>query len=249
MNLLSDIHIEMFKNLDAEIYSLKPFIDEEKHLLLPGDIGLFSDISSLKRCFQILRSFVNSDKHIFYTPGNHEYYYLNESIENTDKQLRLICEDLNIIFLQKDVFQNDEFILLGCTLWSFINEKSFNFLLKSNKIFLSQYDAIKLHCDHVDWIQKTLQTFENISKPKIVMTHYLPSKKITHPKFLGNIFNSGYSSNLDYLVKKSDVWVFGHTHEKISTMMENTKLYCNPVGYVGEERQTKLTKMIIEFKK
>jgi hypothetical protein len=51
--------------------------------------------------------------------------------------------------------------------------------------------------------------------------------------------NGGYSSSLDEFIvdhPQIKLWTHGHTHELFDYMVGETRVVCNPRGYVGHER-------------
>ncbi len=56
----------------------------------------------------------------------------------------------------------------------------------------------------------------------------------------------GFASNLDYLLPFTNYWLFGHTHVYTNMILDNTRCYCNPLGYPGELTNMKLEYLEIE---
>jgi predicted phosphodiesterase len=47
--------------------------------------------------------------------------------------------------------------------------------------------------------------------------------------------NAAYSNDWLDLVSKADLWIFGHTHEAVDTVVEGCRIVSNPRGYPGED--------------
>ena len=75
----------------------------------------------------------------------------------------------------------------------------------------------------------------------IVVGHHSPSKLSTHPRYSNDdIMNGGYSSNLDELIMdnpKIRLWTHGHTHHDFDYFIGQTRIVCNPRGYINYEPQ------------
>jgi hypothetical protein len=74
----------------------------------------------------------------------------------------------------------------------------------------------------------------------IVVGHHTPSHQSCHPRYSHDtIMNGGYHTNYeDYIVDHPQIvlWTHGHTHEKYDYMIGETRIICNPRGYVGHEQ-------------
>ena len=67
--------------------------------------------------------------------------------------------------------------------------------------------------------------------------HHLPSFTLIDEEYKKyNDLNTGFASNLDYLIcKPINYLIYGHTHKPRNTVINNVKLICNPHGYPGYE--------------
>ena len=95
--------------------------------------------------------------------------------------------------------------------------------------------------DHKQFLQFLKIVLENNvdKKPVIVVGHHAPSKASTHPKYADQtLMNGGYSSDLSELIldhPEIKLWTHGHTHEKFDYMIGDTRIVCNPRGYINYE--------------
>ena len=51
--------------------------------------------------------------------------------------------------------------------------------------------------------------------------------------------SGGYSSSLDEFIMdhpQIKLWTHGHTHEPFDYMIGETRIFCNPRGYIGYEK-------------
>lgn len=74
----------------------------------------------------------------------------------------------------------------------------------------------------------------------IVVGHHTPSHQSCHPRYKNDqIMNGGYHNNYDeYIMDHPQIvlWTHGHTHERYDYMIGETRIVCNPRGYVGHEQ-------------
>ncbi len=74
----------------------------------------------------------------------------------------------------------------------------------------------------------------------IVVGHHTPSHQSCHPRYKDDqIMNGGYHNSYeDYIMDhpKIALWTHGHTHERYDYMIGDTRIVCNPRGYVGHEQ-------------
>lgn len=98
-------------------------------------------------------------------------------------------------------------------------------------------DAIAEH-------KKALETLGELiaSRPYqkfVVMAHHSPSKRSTKPQYESDVLmNGGYSSDLDDFIADNPeivVWMHGHTHHAFDYMVGDTRVICNPRGYINYE--------------
>ena len=238
--LISDLHLEKYDKLPNMD---KLIIPKAKNLILAGDICFAKHDNFLPFFKKISQLF---DK-IFYVFGNHEYYTHNFNCYSIDEVEIYIKEKLegieNIIILQKDFKElEDDIIIIGATLWSYLSRKDIfapikylsetNFISVENKIMLHPNITNKVHLEHKKWIEYMLSCFE--SKKIIVVTHYLPSKRCINKKYKYDAFSKSFYSNCDHLVQKANVWCAGHTHTPMVRHIKGVPIYINPCGYLWE---------------
>jgi Icc-related predicted phosphoesterase len=79
---------------------------------------------------------------------------------------------------------------------------------------------------------------ENVKEGDIVVTHMAPSFLSVHEKYKNDMnINGSYASDLSELIldTKPELWFHGHMHDSFDYTIGNTRILCNPRGYVGEE--------------
>ena len=102
----------------------------------------------------------------------------------------------------------------------------------------SPEDAVEDHEKMLGYIRTVIEG--KFDQKFVVVGHHAPSRLSTHPRYADDVLmNGGYSSSLDEFIvdhPQIKVWTHGHTHEPFDYMIGETRVICNPRGYVGHER-------------
>ena len=72
----------------------------------------------------------------------------------------------------------------------------------------------------------------------IVVGHHCPSELSVAPQYKGNMLNAAFRSNLDAFIEQRPqirYWLHGHTHFNFNYWIGETRVVCNPRGYIGHE--------------
>lgn len=173
---------------------------------------------------------------VFVVMGNHEFYH--SVFTEAEEQMEKICNKfVNVFLLNNKSFFIDGILLVGSTLWSDIDEKSFNFLncreyIKMNKRRKMTIQDYKHHHQRaVDFIIKEV----NKGFPTIVITHYAPQHEM-NGKRINSPYTSGFSSDLSFINNKNIIaWLSGHTHNCMT-------LYKNGITYSSNCLGTELNR-------
>jgi len=245
--LISDVHLEYnAKNVMKKVIDKIPSADI---LVCAGDIGNPFEHS--------YRNFLSKNKQLYKTiiviPGNHEYYNTSEalalnqpkSMKESEIQIKKVCDELGVVFLQKGILDVGNVRFYGCTLWGNPGESggerywSERYDYKHISDLNTVKDYTSLHIDHKNWLESELS--KPTSQRKIAITHHIPSYKLVESRYKGSPRNGYYASNCDDLVEQVQIWFAGHTHRYIFEDLGSTKIFCNPVGYPWEDKAYKST--------
>ena len=247
IRVASDLHLEghlgQREAFLAECHVPPDPRDAESILILAGDIS-----SKPQQLLYFLAALKDQFLKVIYVPGNHEFY--GHDILKLEKDLKfsLTAHDMDdkISYSGNGVVV-DEFDgvrIIHTTLWgdggATIQEegdignclRDFYVVMKDGKRF-TVADMRALHEVQKSAIAEALkQPFDGKT---VVATHHLPSYSLCHPRF-GDAINGGFASHCDNLFDENapDVWIHGHTHDTHDKMMHNTRIVCNPLGYVRE---------------
>jgi len=229
LHIISDLHTEKgafeIPKVDADV------------LILGGDIVNAHGIEYLDEMVSHI------DIPIVMVPGNHEYY--KGEMEDVNRQLA----ETSVIFLENEVHIIDKFRFLGCALWTdyLLNGVAQEYgSMNSHESNLSDFEYIRygqkpldayrvreINRESKDFLrQELMKTFDGRT---IVITHMSPSRKSIHPAFENSkAMNAAFVCDLEhYMGEHVDLWVHGHTHSSFDYKLGDTRVICNPRGYLG----------------
>lgn len=238
LQVLSDVHLEMRRNQPPF-----QFKKSTPYLALCGDIG---DPSS-KLYEEFLFNQANRFDKVFVIAGNHEAY--SRTVQESNNLIAEICAKRpdKLIHLDQTRYDLDEDLsILGCTLWSYINEQQ----APTVKTFISDFRLIQdwsvdhnnaMHERHKQWLKKSLKDIENEERTAIVLTHHAPTNRNTSaPQHDTSPLSSAFYTDLDDMIKLPAVaFVSGHTHFSNQQVINGVQVVSNQVGYSGEDTRYK----------
>lgn len=253
IRLVSDLHLEAWLGSRTEfLFSsfIKPFDkDDDSILVLAGDIS-----SNTEQLLEFLQEAVKRFEHVVYVPGNHELYRKNFTVWN-EKMRGLLATIPGLTATTADttavqVVGGVRFIL--STMWAdggitpfeaydvgrSLND--FRLITKGSENFRFTVDDMRIEYNKArDLIAAALN--EPFSGTTVVVTHHLPSRKLVAERFLASDgsdgINGGFVGDCTKILESDnapDLWLHGHTHDRISKTLGKTRIECNPTGYRGE---------------
>jgi predicted phosphodiesterase len=105
----------------------------------------------------------------------------------------------------------------------------------------SPEDAVTEHVKMKEYIQVVTDMLGKNPNRYVVVGHHSPSRRSTHAMYANDtIMNGGYSSDLDEFIENRPqikLWTHGHTHHEFDYVIGETRVVCNPRGYIGHEPQ------------
>ncbi len=233
IRILSDLH------LGFAALELPP--SDADLLVLAGDIARPQDAIAWASMF---------DLPVLYVPGNHEYY--GSDLQTTIAELRRFSQGTCVDVLQGTELHMAGVRFLGTTLWSdfrlfgtpLLNAAAMREARQVMRDFqrirvgpdaqriFSPADAVGLFRREAAWLAQTIA--HPFDGPTVVITHHAPSRKSIHPRYDGALLNASFVSDAEYLLDagRVDLWIHGHTHDSFDYRLGDTRVVCNPRGYV-----------------
>lgn len=248
IQVFSDIHLEFYKSFSH--ISIEPLCDI---LILAGDIGFIND-----KNYQDFIEYISTKwKYIFIVLGNHEFYSKKHRYERLLNKYKIFFEKYsNIYLLDKDVFEweynGEKWCIIGCTLWCFISDISYDKLNCSK--YIKVYNDIKERLDPISldgfnemhkkdrkWLVETFNCYKEKHMNMIILTHY-PIKNnylINNNKYMDNSNENGFYNNIG--IEKTSrenkiVCISGHTHYSFDKEIDNIRYISNQQGYRDETK-------------
>lgn len=260
VRLLSDLHLECAK------YKIQKLPEDlESVLILAGDIALGKSHRLL------VENACASFKHVILILGNHEYY--GNEVHTLNQEWKVISEGIdNLHFLNNNYVVLDDVKFLGATMWTDMKDNDWHMKQRA-KHSMNDYNQIKidhfsdiprtkhgsrsnigqmLHPDDtVEMYFKTVKFFDDeLSKgfdgKTVIITHHLPIYSCISPRFAQSPLNCMYHANCDWLINKHkiDYWFHGHTHDSLDFQAGDTRIVCNPRGYIPYEPNDKFDHLL-----
>lgn len=238
LKLESDVHMEF-----GRFFMIENVADVDV-IVLAGDI--YNRDKGVRWAIEEGEHF---KKHVIYVAGNHEYYG-HEYHENLAAMRKKAEESEWVHFLERDEVIIDGVRFLGATLWTDYmsngrEPENQHFNMANAELVLSDHRHIKygdelfkpkhalaLHKETVGWLTQKMD--EPFDGKTVVVTYHGPSLECSHTDFGNNSVGSCFISDLDHLVKKADVWCYGHTHSNLDTYVGKCHLVSNQKGYPRE---------------
>jgi DNA repair exonuclease SbcCD nuclease subunit len=256
--IASDLHLEFYTKYYQQLYknntinniqftNLFNSLQQNKpvdYLILAGDITSRSSIDNFN---YFLKSICPTYKKVFYVLGNHEFYYEDKThrghlYDNANYYKNAVLKDVdNLVFLDNEEYTlehvntlNDikTIKIFGSTLWSNVTKEAFELMNDYN--FVDLPDVLRKHNETLDFLK------DKDSEYDIIITHHMPSKSLIDEKYKKNTYgslNSGFASDCEHVfkaLKENRYWIYGHTHTRKISQINNRNFICNPLGYPSE---------------
>ncbi|CAG2140171.1 hypothetical protein LMG31506_02211 [Cupriavidus yeoncheonensis] len=240
LRILSDLHIEHF---------MPQYVPacEADIVILAGDIANGRDgIDWAARTF---------DQPVIYVPGNHEYYEGNiEAVDQLMADAAAAYPRMHLLNGTVAEFRgaNGGVRVLGATWWTDYclfgadrREASMQacsaVMLDHRLIELSGDDGHLRHFVPADALARhevaSAWLAEQLARPfegkTVVVTHHGPDLGSLDPRYSHDLVSSGFLSRRPDLVAQADLWIHGHTHTSFDYRLENSRVICNPRGYIS----------------
>lgn len=255
--ICSDLHLD-FGDLTIENK------ENAEVLILAGDICTSSYFESdrtlfhrtdvlIQRYMDFFTDIAVKFPQVIYVLGNHEHYGsdISDPYYTLKKNLSVIP---NIHVLEKESLEIDDITFVCGTLWTDCNNEDpltlenikfrladFREITKNNNYFTPE-DCVYEHKKTIEYFQKVIDVCED--SKVVVVSHHTPSWQSCHERYKKDrIMNGGFHSELsDFIAHRPQIklWVHGHTHDSFDYHISDTRVVCNPRGYINYESQALL---------
>jgi UDP-2,3-diacylglucosamine pyrophosphatase LpxH len=233
---ISDLHLQ--SNTKKKLLPLFEKADtQDSYLILAGDISDLVDItSSYGSYIPFFRSVCNTFKKVFYVYGNHEFW-------NTPSEDIKIAEQLfdkidNLVYTKysepvKLVTLEDNLKILMFSDWFKLKPDWMIRPRTNDPKYIRNFEEFSIN--YRESIDKALDKIER-QDVDLVITHYLPHADSIPRRFRGCIHrdvNDYFNTNRFHSIEEKfnpKVWVHGHTHDSVDTVVNNCRILCNPYG-------------------
>jgi Icc-related predicted phosphoesterase len=259
IKVVSDIHLEFGC---GKSFSFPDEADADI-LVVAGDVA------PIKMCLSEFIWFLDNAsalyRKVIFVAGNHEFY--NNSYEDTIDQIYNVIDMYhNVHFLNNNHVVTNDVVFIGSTLWTDYNNLSPTALyyaqnnLNDHRVIsygkhgkFTTRDAADLNVSARHFLNCVLKEFND--KRCVVVTHHLPDmiciddRYLAHGSYINQQLNYAFANThmqdmiLDY---NPVLWVHGHTHDSVDIMLGDTRIVCNPVGYMHDLNQNFDNDMVIE---
>lgn len=236
IRVLSDLHVE-FQRWTPPAVSADVVV-------LAGDIGCGAQGIDWGR-----EHFPEAE--IIYVPGNHEFY--DSEMHAALGEMRAAAARTGVHLLDADSVEIVGVRFLGATLWTDFalygaEPKDIARAMAIGQTMMADYRVIRwkhggsltpehtrdIHRLQVGWLTAALS--RPFAGSTVVITHHLPHPQSVHAKYQGDWSNTCFASDLSALVRPPvNLWIHGHTHESMDYKIGDTRVVCNPRGYVPQE--------------
>jgi predicted phosphodiesterase len=207
-------------------------------------------LSELKRKFSYLKNVHILDKEVFklddvtfvggtlWTDMNNEDPLTMYQIKSMMNDFRCVKNSNRVVHRKVPLYKRNEDDT-AYELDANANKIQTGTKMKEESSTFCPEDAVQEHKQTLAYIKHIVSEAKEGEKI-VVVGHHTPSHQSCHPRYQhDSLMNGGYHSKLDdYIMDHPQIklWTNGHTHELYDYMIGDTRVVCNPRGYVGHEQ-------------
>lgn len=223
---------------------------------VPYHPGIIKTLGSRQRLAQQYRDFISrvsfQFKHVVVVAGNHEFYH-GRWVGSIDTLRAEYGAYPNVHYLESDIVTIDGVTFVGGTLWTNLNRGD-PMTIHAIRDMMNDYRMIRhdgleftklrpvhtlsRHRDTLDYFKTVID--ERKDSSIVVVSHMAPCELSVNPQYKHEyLMNGAYYSDLsEFIIDRPQIklWLHGHMHNSSDYTIGNTRVVCNPRGYVGFER-------------
>jgi Icc-related predicted phosphoesterase len=204
-------------------------------LVLAGDISTHDKI-----CHDLVKIQKDANKPVVFVPGNHEHYHSRRSA--MDREFRALNhKDLHVLIEGKTII--DGVMFLGSTGWWDGSGGNIGLTVKNAMNDFSLIFDIKENLDGIKWGREARLFFEqNLARLKrtkfdgkvVCVSHNFPHARSIARQYQGSVLNGCFCNRWEHVIREfqPDLWIHGHTHTGFDYKEGDTRIVCNPQGYL-----------------
>jgi predicted phosphohydrolase len=235
LHVLSDLHLEhapfTVPEVDADV------------VVLAGDVA--PGTAGIEWMFRNLPG-----RTILHVAGNHEFY--GHDLPGLLPRLRQAARGSDIHVLENDEVVIDGVRFLGCSLWTdfdFAGADQREETMRICERLVNDYKRISasgherplraqdtrdIHVASRAWLATHLAAHHD--GPTVVITHHAPLVRSRPDNPLLAAVGGAFASDLSELMDgaNADLWIFGHIHRLVDTVVNGTRVLSNQRGYPHE---------------
>jgi len=235
--------IHIFSDLHREFGDARPTTPECDLVIAAGDIA------TKTQGVKWLREFFR-DKPVLTIAGNHEFYGGNWP--SLIAKMKEAANDSQVRVLENESCEINGWRFFGATLWTdfaisgrpaqaeAVAGDSMN---DFKRIHNSDRGYCKLLPQHVrsEHLFSVCQLREFLAtgdpRKSVVITHHAPSSQSLRDNWSTDLLSAAYGSNLEPLIEEFQplLWIHGHVHHSRDYWIRQTRVICNPHGYIEVE--------------
>jgi Icc-related predicted phosphoesterase len=256
-----DITLKNTDGAEVLILSGDIMIAEDLHNHKEMDYGSLSinlaDLGRRQKTAMRFRDFLkrcsSEFPHVVYVAGNHEFYH-GKWLASLDHLREETNKFTNIHFLENDVWHYNDYTFIGSTLWTDCNRgdpltiHTLTDMMNDYRVIrndelgyskLRPVHTMNRHRNSVDYIKNVVEGRHD--EKFIVVGHHAPSNLSIHDRYkdpVHSTINGGYSSDLsEFILDRPQIklWTHGHMHDPFDYTIGETRIVCNPRGYLGHD--------------
>ncbi|WP_422422198.1 metallophosphoesterase family protein [Pseudomonas sp. GZD-222] len=228
--------ILIYSDLHLEFADFHPPATECDLVVLAGDISVRSrGVAWANETFNCP---------VIYACGNHEYY--KGHLDRTLTKMRAAAaENVHVLDNQTLIISGTRFLV--ATAWTdFTATGDYNAAMRVSAEWMNDFKRIRIGEGYsklrpVDLIARNIITREFLATElakqfdgkTVVVTHHCPIQDVAGDGHEGHL-GAAYFNQWHDLVAQADMWVFGHTHHAVDTVVSGCRVLSNPRGYPGE---------------
>lgn len=233
----SDLHLELSDNSRFFKHEM-PFEAVGDVLVLAGDCMYLE--SSKPPCRSFWQWTSDNFQQVLIIPGNHEFYHFGDVAKYGDSWHQEILP--NVSYHQNEVVRIGDTDFILTTLWSYVAPQEVNNIFYGMSDFKQiRYDGEQFTTDDMIYEHMKAMAFikrsivESDAAHKVVVTHHLPTFEVVAPHHKNSPISSAFATELKEFIADSgiDLWIYGHSHTNIDTIIGNTRIVSNQLGYVS----------------